>query len=242
MRSTIMVLAIGTLAMIAAVLLAGRAMLVPEIPEPSPMQEAAQPQRLEPAPRASAASSKASRVRPVAPDVVAIPPVEPRTLVRIEPREPLSPFGQPLPPPKVDNSRIHRPVADAAGRILGQGLLVDLTGVDIVESDELCLDPDGFEWPCGMRARTAFRGLLRGRAVKCDVPPDYEGSGITTTCSLGRLDLGGWIVANGWGRATPGGPYEEAERSAREAEKGIFGRGPTPLPVFTVEPNFMNGG
>jgi endonuclease YncB( thermonuclease family) len=183
-----------------------------------------------------------TRARAVGSDLVAIPEIEPETLVRVEPREPLSPFGRPLPPPKRDNSRIHRPIADAAGRILGDGLLVDIIGVDIVEPETVCTDPDGFEWPCGMRARTAFRGLLRGRAVSCDVPPDYDSAEITTGCTLGKLDLGRWIVANGWGRAAPGGPYEEQEQAAREAEQGIFGFGPPPVPVFTTQPDFMNGG
>ncbi len=242
MRRMPLVLAVGGLAVLVAGMLAGRAAWMPsptagETPEQPRQAEAAATVSPEPS---SAVAGGAPDARPVGSDLVAIPQVEPETLVRVEPREPLSLFGQPLPPPKVDNSRIHRPVAEAAGRILGQGLLVEVAGVDIVEPEEICLDPDGFEWPCGMRARTAFRGLLRGRAVSCDVPPDYEEPEIATQCSLGALDLGRWLVANGWGRAAPGGPYADMEQSAREAEKGIFGFGPLPVPVFTAQPDFMN--
>jgi endonuclease YncB( thermonuclease family) len=243
MRGAPLALAVGGLAVIVVALLAGRAAWMPQ-----PGGDAARPSLEEPdiavapQPAPSAMAQAPTRARAVGSDLVAIPEIEPETLVRVEPREPLSPFGRPLPPPKVDNSRIYRPVADAAGRILGDGLLVDIAGVDIVEPETVCTDPDGLEWPCGMRARTAFRGLLRGRAVNCDVPPDYDDAEITTGCTLGKLDLGRWIVANGWGRAAPGGPYEELEQAAREAGKGVFGFGPPPVPVFSTQPDFMNGG
>ena len=243
MRGAPLALAVGGLAVIVVGLLAGRAAWMPQ-PAGGAAQRSLEERDVSVAPRPSppARAEVPARARAVGSDLVAIPEIEPETLVRVEPREPLSPFGRPLPPPKVDNSRIYRPVADAAGRILGDGLLVDITGVDIVEPDTVCTDPNGLEWPCGMRARTAFRGLLRGRAVNCDVPPDYDSAEITTGCTLGKLDLGAWIVANGWGRAVPGGPYEEQEQAAREAEKGIFGFGPPPVPLFTTQPDFMNGG
>ncbi|MEX0956954.1 MAG: thermonuclease family protein [Rhizobiaceae bacterium] len=244
MRGAPLALAVGGLAVLVVGLLAGRAAWIPQpavgiAEHPSQEQDVA----VAPQPPRPAMAEAPTRARPVGSDLVAIPPVEPETLMRVEPREPLSPFGRPLPPPRRDNSRIYRPVADAAGRILGDGLLVDITGVDIIEPETVCTNPDGVEWPCGMRARTAFRGLLRGRAVSCDVPPDYDGAEITAGCTLGRLDLGAWIVANGWGRAAAGGPYEEQELAAREAEKGIFGFGPAPMPVLTAPfPNFMDGG
>lgn len=245
MRRAPLALAVGGLAVLVAGLLAGRAAWMPQ-PADNPKEHAAQEERdvsAVPQPPPPALAEAPTPARAVGADLVAIPEIEPETLVRVEPREPLSPFGRPLTPPRRDNSRIHRPVADAAGRIIGAGLLVDITGVDIVEPETVCTDPDGFEWPCGMRARTAFRGLLRGRAVNCDVPPDYDGAEITAACKLGKLDLGAWIVANGWGRAASGGPYEEQEQAAREAGKGIFGYGPDALPVLTAPmPNFMNGG
>ena len=238
MRKAAVALALGGLAAVAAGILAGRAAWLPEPAVEAPVVVIAAPLAQRSPPAEAAPSGK---VRPVAPEVVAIPPVDPQALVRVGPREPLSPFGRPLPPPKVDNSRIRRPVADAAGRILGQGLLVDIAGVDTVEPEESCTDPDGIEWPCGMRARTAFRGLLRGRAVVCDVPPGYEGDEITTSCKLGAMDLGAWLVANGWGRAQAGGPYAKEEKAARQAGKGIFGSSPEPL-LLAPLPDFMNGG
>lgn len=235
MRKAPMALAAGGLILLAAGLLAGRTAW-----EQQPAAEPELVEASEPLPAIVLQPAAPANARPVAPDVVAIPEVEPETLVRIAPRAPLSPFAKPLPPPKPDHSRIYRPLAEAAGRILGQGLMVEIAGLDIVEPGELCLDPEGIEWPCGMRARTAFRGLLRGRAVSCDVPPDFEGSEITAGCTLGKLDLGEWIVANGWAKAVRGGPYEEHERDARDAEKGIFGTSPMPLPILTEVPNFMD--
>ena len=239
MRKAALALAVGGLAVLAALMLFGRAAWQPKQLQQTEVAEAPSDK---PGVAASVPIEQPAapvNARPVAPDVVAIPEVGPETLVRVAPREPLSPFAKPLPPPKPDYGRIHRPLAEAAGRIFGQGLMVEIAGLDIVEPDEFCIDPDGVDWPCGMHARTAFRGLLRGRAVSCDIPSDFEGSEIAAGCTLGKLDLGQWIVANGWARAVAGGPYEDAEKAAREAEKGIFGTGPLPLPIFTEVPNFM---
>ena len=238
MRKAPLALAAGGLVLLAAGLLAGRTAW-----QQQPVADAGlagtKTETSGPTPAYVARPVESVNARPVAPDVVAIPEVEPEALVRVAPRGPLSPFARPLPPPKPDHSRIHRPLAEAAGRILGQGLMVEIAGLEIVEPGEFCTDPDGIEWPCGMRARTAFRGLLRGRAVSCDIPPEFDGSEIKTGCMLGKLDLGQWIVANGWARAVAGGPYEEHAQVARDAEKGIFGPSPMPLPLLTEIPNFM---
>ena len=239
MRKAPMALAAGGLIVLAAGMLVGRTAWQPQ---PADTVEIADLPAAEHAPAPASVEQPAAPVnaRPVAPDVVAIPEIEPETLVRVAPREPLSPFSRPLPLPRPDNSRINQPVAEAAGRIAGNGLVVSIAGVDVVEPDEYCIDPDGIDWPCGMRARTAFRGLLRGRAIACDIPDEFEGDEITAACSVGKQDLGRWIVANGWGRAAPSGPYVAEGNAAREAEKGIFGDGPLPLPIFTEIPDFMN--
>lgn len=242
MRKAPLVLAVCGLGALAAGLLAGRAAWMPE-PEAVEADPAAD-QIAEPEIRPEntlTLSPLVEEARAVGADRVAIPPIEPETLVRVEPQEPLSPIGQPLPPPKVDNSHIPRPIAEAAGRIRANGLIVEIAGVEIIEPEDVCTDDNWQDWPCGMRARTAFRGLLRGRAVACDVPPDYEGETITTACSVGGIDLGEWVVANGWGYAEPGGRYIDQEYAARDAAKGMYGPAPMlDMPLLTEMPDFLN--
>ncbi|MEO5321718.1 thermonuclease family protein [Mesorhizobium sp. CC13] len=168
--------------------------------------------------------------RPVAEGELAPPAIEAGGLTREAPRAPLSELSLALPPkPKMndewDGATLFRPVASAAGRIEAMGLGVTIAGVVPPEEGENCT-ADGQEWNCGVRARTAFRGFLRGRAVVCDVPPEKTGGEAVAKCRIGTVDVGEWLVANGWARAEAGGPYEDAGRKAEADKKGIFGPPP----------------
>ena len=140
-------------------------------------------------------------------------------------------------PSTTGRDKLFQPVASAAGLIEANGYSVAVSGVDIVRQDETCSE-DGKSWACGIRARTAFRSFLRGRAVACKVPPEADRNLIAAECRIGRLDVGQWLVENGWARAVAGGPYVEASDKARAARKGIFGAAPdlgglppAPMPV-----------
>lgn len=149
-------------------------------------------------------------------------------LERVEPREPLSQLSlalPPKPPTKEEGGTIlYRPVATGSARFESMGRVVGVAGTESIDPGERCTF-DGAEWPCGIRARTAFRYFIRGRAISCDVPPE-AGTDIVVDCWIGTQDIGAWLVANGWARAAPGGPYAEAEKQAREARRGIFGPPP----------------
>ncbi len=177
-------------------------------------------------------------------------------LERVAPRPPLSDLSLagPLKPKQPDAGEpaakeqdewkgepLFQPVANAAGEIESKGHSVELSGIDVVKPDETCTDDAGKEWACGLRARTAFRAFLRGRAVTCDAP---EGSGtgpVRTQCRIGKEDIGQWLVENGWARAAAGGPYADAGKTASEAKKGVFGPAPDlsnlpPEPSVVVAP------
>lgn len=160
-------------------------------------------------------------------------------LERVAPREPLGDLGQastPPPPPPTEQGGwqptvMYKPVAVAAGRIESMGYQVALAGANVVEADESC-SYQGADWDCGIRARTAFRSLLRGRAPTCTVPPEPGTEAIQADCRIGSQDLAAWLVENGWARATPGGPYVEAGARAEKELRGIFGPPPdTSLPL-----------
>jgi endonuclease YncB( thermonuclease family) len=136
----------------------------------------------------------------------------------------------------------------AAGLIEAKGNTIALSGVEAVKPDETCSDAAGKSWNCGMRARTAFRAFLRGRAVTCSgarTTKDAAASGTdapTATvadCKVARQDVGQWLVENGWARAAQGGAYADAGEVARKAGKGIFGAAPDlsglPPPPAAVE-------
>ncbi|ODT08905.1 MAG: hypothetical protein ABS58_00040 [Mesorhizobium sp. SCN 65-20] len=166
-------------------------------------------------------------------------------LTREAPRAPLSELSLALPPSRSmpedwKGTTLFHPVASAAGVIEGNGFNVAIAGVKPLDAGESCTS-DGQEWNCGARARTAFRGFLRGRSVVCDVPPETERGVIVAKCRIGKQDVGEWLVANGWARADDAGPYAEAGKRAEADKKGIFGPPPellntTNLPAVEAPP------
>ncbi|WP_420871166.1 MULTISPECIES: thermonuclease family protein [Mesorhizobium] len=193
-----------------------------------------------PAPAAPPPPKPAAHSRAIDPDVVAPPELPTGELERVEPREPLSKLALAMPPkPKMpddwNGTKLFQPVATAAGLIEAKGYSVAISGIDVVGQDETCTT-DGKSWPCGIRARTAFRSFLRGRAVVCTVPPEGGRDRIAAECRIGKQDVGQWLVDNGWARAAKGGPYVEAGEKAQSAKKGIFGSAPNLAGVSAVPP------
>ncbi len=118
-----------------------------------------------------------------------------------------------------------RPIAVDAGTLKAGEVTLIVAGVEPVAREARCTE-GAQAWPCATRARTALRGWLRGRSVFCAVPPEAaETREITAACRIGEEDVGDWVVRNGWGRAAPGGPYEAAEREARQARRGVWAYG-----------------
>lgn len=120
---------------------------------------------------------------------------------------------------------LYRPVASAGGRFDAMGYSVAIAGVEGPALEQTCLF-QGRSWACGMQARTEFRALLRGRALSCAVPPEPGGEIVTSACSLGRQDVGAWLVAQGWGKAAAGSAYADEDEEARGAKRGIYGPPP----------------
>lgn len=225
----VVIAALG-LIVIGSGLFAARSLLVDE-PAAEGRAAGAPAEAAAPAAPVEPAAAKAARVRPVAPDVVAQPQVQPDELQRVEPRDALSRFAQPLPkPPPRNLGRVYRPYIDAAGRVAGSGVVVTLVGIEVTSPDRTCTDAEGHKWPCGMRARSAFRGFVRGRALACDLPPELTEKSYTVACTLGGRDVGEWLVQQGWVLPAPGSDrYAQLASEAREAGRGMFGAAP---PVF----------
>lgn len=149
---------------------------------------------------------------------------------RVAPRAPLGKLGaaqapkpkKPIPPEDWRPTRLFNPVATAAGIVEAQGYRVALAGVEPTPIDQDCTY-EGREWPCGARARTAFRAWLRARAVQCVVPPTPDRELITAECAIGKDDLSAWLVASGWARPSGQSSFAEAAEQAKAAKLGIYG-------------------
>ncbi|MBX3583629.1 MAG: thermonuclease family protein [Rhizobiaceae bacterium] len=202
--------------------------LLPEVPDApsidSPVANAAEeavatlPRSMEPG------QTAASRM--VEPSVVAPPELAGEELQREAPREPLSELGLALPPapPETINTwagkPLFRPVALESAVFQSGDHVIAISGVRSIPAEESCTY-EGATWPCGVRARSAFRAWLRGRALVCRMP-DEERDVTRARCRLAKQDVGAWLVSHGWAFADPDGPYVQAEEKAREAKMGIF--------------------
>lgn len=178
--------------------------------------------------------------RTIDPTVIAPPEIAAgEELLREAPREPLSQLSLALPPPPPPKNPwagkpLFRPVALESAMFESGGHTIAISGVESVALDESCTY-EGTPWPCGVRARTAFRFWLRGRALVCQIPEaEQDKEVMRASCRLAKQDVGAWLVSNGWALAAPGGPYVQAEETARAARMGIFGAPPDTSSVADV--------
>jgi endonuclease YncB( thermonuclease family) len=172
--------------------------------------------------------------RMVAPTVIAPPELlAGEALLREAPRQPLSQLSLALPPPPPPEFKnpwagkpLFRPVAVESAVFESGGHIIAIGGVKSIPVDESCTY-ENKSWPCGVKARAAFRLWLRGRALVCQIPEAEQNKEMMRArCRLAKEDVGAWLVANGWARAAPDGPYVQAEEKARTARIGIFGAPP----------------
>ncbi len=89
---------------------------------------------------------------------------------------------------------------------------IRISGVDPLPVDRVCARSDGEAWPCGQTALFSFRRFLGGRPVECFFPPIDRATEIIAPCRIGQIDLGEWVLRQGWG--TPNQYATEAYRAA----------------------------
>ncbi|MDG4882647.1 thermonuclease family protein [Mesorhizobium sp. WSM4884] len=217
---------LGSLGLVAgALLIAGsRHWLPPDLPSP-PAQDAGEGR---PTPHAPIHDARPSQpARRIAENLIAPPPLDASGIERIEPRPPLGKLGlaSPLKTPMPQDwpgTLLYRPVATSSSIFEAMGRRVIISGTVDIDPGRTCAFGDAV-WPCGQRARAAFNAWIRGRALKCLLPPDVDRFAIAAPCMLGKQDVGAWLVANGWAMASPSSIYGKAESVARGAKMGIFG-------------------
>ncbi len=105
----------------------------------------------------------------------------------------------------------------------GAGQRIRLHGIDAPEGRQLCRR-DGEPWHCGKDATSALKALIGNRPVSCEELDRDRYRRIVAKCMVGRTDIGGWMVTEGWALAYRrySIDYVPHEAKARMARKGIW--------------------
>lgn len=99
-----------------------------------------------------------------------------------------------------------------------------LQGVDTPESAQLCRNAAGKDYRCGQTAALALADKIGTATIACaPVTTDRYGRTVAV-CSLGELDLNGWLVEQGYGLAYRkySTAYVRQEDAARAAGRGLW--------------------
>ncbi len=100
---------------------------------------------------------------------------------------------------------------------------IRLHGIDAPESRQLC-HRDGKPWRCGGDATSALTEMIGRRPVNCEELDRDRYKRIVAKCAVEGVDLGEWMVSQGWAVAYYLYSYEysRAEQRAKSARRGIW--------------------
>jgi endonuclease YncB( thermonuclease family) len=156
------------------------------------------------------------------PGMLQAPKLEGGTIEREPARLPPKP---PPRPPKPD--LFARPAVEAAGMMRSGETSIRIAGIRPVGAKENCFGSDGRQWPCGIHARTALQRLIRQRTITCDPGGVRDGGGaIAKHCKVGGIDIGRWLVEQGWALPQGRDDLSDTLKAAKEAKRGQWGDAP----------------
>jgi len=104
------------------------------------------------------------------------------------------------------------------------GQRIRIWGIDAPEDGQLSIK-DGRPWRCGQDCANALAAFLGTRTVTCVERGRDEFSRIVATCEVGGLDVGSWLVRNGWAldyKRYSKGRYADEQTDARRALRGLW--------------------
>jgi len=105
------------------------------------------------------------------------------------------------------------------------GTRIRLWGIDAPESTQLCRGEDSLRYRCGAKSANDLDTFIARRLVSCQAR-DLDRYGRTVaTCLVGVIDLGDWLVRNGFALDWPQyskGRYADAQREAEHGGRGIW--------------------
>ncbi|CTQ55832.1 hypothetical protein LP7551_04379 [Roseibium album] len=175
-----------------------------------------------PTERAVAAAPNPDDIRDVSPEGVTAPSVN-GGLKRVEPSERYLELKNPpieaIPDGPLELRRVQ--VLDS-GHIKSDRLTVKLAHIDPLTLDETCLSRLGGSWPCGTRARTFLRGLIRQFKITCEKIEDLGPHQILANCFRGKVELSARLVRYGWADPASDAPkrFKKLAQTAKENKIG----------------------
>lgn len=117
----------------------------------------------------------------------------------------------------------HPKVLDADTFDLGN-TRIRLWGVDALEGAQTC-DLNGRIWDCGQEASQRLRAFIADADVRCEPKDRDQYSRTVAKCWVRGIDLGGWLVSEGWAldyELYSKGAYRDDQASAKAAGRGIW--------------------
>ena len=104
------------------------------------------------------------------------------------------------------------------------GQRIRLHGIDAPESKQLCRKGGEEPWRCGNDATSALKAFLGSRPVSCEELDRDRYRRVVAKCAVEGVDIGEWMVSQGWAVAYYLYSYEysRAEQRARSARRGMW--------------------
>ena len=107
------------------------------------------------------------------------------------------------------------------------GQRIRLNGIDAPESAQFCFDAAGGNYRCGQKASLALADFLWARRPTSCIEVDRDGRWKRTVavCTAGGVDIGEWMVRQGYALDWPkysAGFYVRAEKEAKAAKRGLW--------------------
>ncbi len=138
----------------------------------------------------------------------------------------IEPPPQPVPeaPPVPEYVEFRGPLVLDARTLKVKSLTIRLAGLAGPGLEEKCTSRFGDKWPCGMRARTALRALIKRNSIRCDEIVETSANEAVAHCRKGAADLGLWMLQQGWARAAEDAMhgYKQAQATAEREYKGLW--------------------
>ncbi len=124
-----------------------------------------------------------------------------------------------------DPERFKLVVIESADTVNVRSHRFTLAYIDAPDADATCTTGEGKAWPCGARARTALRRLVRRRALDClQLDRTSEEPVRAANCEVANTNLSEWLVEQGWARPTEEAPeaFAAMHKAAVDAKRGLY--------------------
>jgi endonuclease YncB( thermonuclease family) len=101
---------------------------------------------------------------------------------------------------------------------------IRLEGIDAPETDQICLDPAGKAWNCGISSRDELTKRTSGQVWTCHVSGKDRYQRDLARCDVNGEDIQRWMVRNGWALSFVrySHAYDADEADAKAAKAGLW--------------------